>query len=253
MRNPWKFSFDPLNGKLWCADVGQSAREEVDVIVSGGNYGWNVMEGFICYSPSSGCDTSGKIKPIVDYTRTDAGSITGGNVVRNSPQLPALEGRYLVGDYVTRKIFAVSDSTTPASLSLLTAGTAISTWAVDKSRNHYACTYSSSGKLMRLIDTRVGIGNYNSATPDQYYLMQNYPNPFNPTTKITFAVPQAGVGSLVVYDNTGKMVETLVNNEQLNTGIYTREFNASNLSSGVYYYKFTTGSFSETKKMLLVK
>lgn len=257
MRNPWRFAFDVPTGRLYCADVGQSAREEVDLIVSGGNYGWNVMEGFLCYSPSSGCDTSGKIKPIIDFTRTDAGSISGGYVVRSSPQLPALEGQYLVGDYVTKKVFAVNYTGvgTPSATAtlLLTASTVVSTWGVDKAKNHYACTYTTAGKLLKLVDTRVAVNNYSSEIPDQYYLMQNYPNPFNPTTKITFAVPQSGNASLVVYDNMGRIVETIVNNENLNTGFYTKEFNASRLSSGVYYYKFTTGNFSETKKMLLVK
>lgn len=254
MRNPWKFSFDLPTGRLWCADVGQSAREEVDIIVSGGNYGWNVMEGNICYSPSSGCDTSGKIKPIVDYGRTDCTSITGGYVVRSSPQLPQLEGQYVLGDYGTKKVFAISyNGVTATSTLLLTASSAISSWGVDKSNNVYACTYASAGKLLRLVDTRVGVESLGNIVPDQYYLLQNYPNPFNPATKITFALPQSGNATLVVYDNAGKIVQTLVNNENLNSGTYTREFNALNLSSGVYYYKLTTNNFSETKKMLLVK
>lgn len=254
MRNPWRFSFDLPTGRLWCADVGQSAREEVDIIVSGGNYGWNVMEGNLCYSPSSGCDTSGKIRPIVDYGRTDCSSITGGYVVRSSPQLPQLEGQYVLGDYGTRKVFSISyNGTTATSTLLLTASTAISSWGVDKSNNVYACTYSTSGKLLKLVDTRVSIENLGNAVPDMYYLMQNYPNPFNPSTKITFAMKNPGVANLVVYDNMGRIVETLVNNENLNTGFYTKDFNASKLSSGVYYYKLTTSDFSETKKMLLVK
>ena len=254
MRNPWKFSFDLPTGRLWCADVGQSAREEVDIIVGGGNYGWNVMEGNICYSPSSGCDTSGKIRPIQDYGRSDCSSITGGYVVRSSPQLPQLEGQYVFGDYGTRKVFAINyNGSTATSTLLLTASAGLSSWAVDKSKNLYACTYGASGKLMKLVDTRVGVEGLGNIVPDQYYLLQNYPNPFNPSTKITFALPQSGNASLVVYDNMGKIVQTLVNNENLNSGTYTKDFNAGNLSSGIYYYKLVTGSFSETKKMLLVK
>jgi glucose/arabinose dehydrogenase len=254
MRNPWKTSFDFTTGRFWCADVGQSAREEVDIIVSGGNYGWNVMEGNICYSPSSGCDTSGKIKPIMDYGRSDCSSITGGYVVRSSPQLPDLEGKYVFGDYGTRKIFSIAyDGTTATSTFLLTGSAAISSWGVDKSKNVYACTYGTSGKLMKLVDTRVGVEGLGNIVPDQFYLMQNYPNPFNPSTKITFALPQSGNVTLAVYDNSGKIVQTLVNNESMSSGTYTKDFNAVNLSSGVYYYKLVTNSFSETKKMLLVK
>ncbi|MBP9095175.1 MAG: T9SS type A sorting domain-containing protein, partial [Ignavibacteria bacterium] len=174
--------------------------------------------------------------------------------VRSSSQLPLLEGQYVFGDYGTRKVFAINyNGSTATSTLLLTAGTAISSWAVDKSKNIYACTYGTSGKLLKLVDTRVGVEGLGNIVPDQFYLLQNYPNPFNPSTKITFALPQSGNVTLAVYDNSGKIVQTLVNNENMSSGTYTKDFNAVNLSSGVYYYKLVTNSFSETKKMLLVK
>ena len=57
LRNPWRFSFDPQSGRLWAADVGQDRVEEIDLINNGKNYGWNIMEGSLCYNPSSGCNT----------------------------------------------------------------------------------------------------------------------------------------------------------------------------------------------------
>ncbi len=96
-------------------------------------------------------------------------------------------------------------------------------------------------------------------TPSNYLLQQNYPNPFNPVTKIKYTIPSTplsfgeGLGvRLIVYDVLGNEVATLVN-EQKPAGIYEVEFNASQLSSGIYYYKLTAGSFTETKKMLLLK
>ncbi len=83
--------------------------------------------------------------------------------------------------------------------------------------------------------------------------MQNYPNPFNPSTKITFAVPASGKVTLTVFDNMGREVQRLVNNETYNTGVFTKDFVSNGLSSGVYYYKLSVNNFSETKKMLLVK
>ena len=82
LRNPWRFSFDRLTGDLWTGDVGQGAREEVDLIVRGGNYGWNTMEGFLCFNPSSDCDQTGLVLPVIDYNRQAGVSVTGGYVYR---------------------------------------------------------------------------------------------------------------------------------------------------------------------------
>jgi hypothetical protein len=106
-----------------------------------------------------------------------------------------------------------------------------------------------------------GVYEYNSATsidstlteaPTAFKLFQNYPNPFNPSTKISW---QSTVGSwqtLKVYDVLGREVATLVNEEKP-AGIYEIEFNASELSSGIYFYKLQTHDFSETKKMILIR
>ncbi|HEX2786683.1 MAG TPA: M14 family zinc carboxypeptidase [Ignavibacteria bacterium] len=95
------------------------------------------------------------------------------------------------------------------------------------------------------------IGN-NSEIPLKYSLFQNYPNPFNPSTSIKFDIPKTGFVTLNVYDLLGRQVAQLVN-EVKNAGSYNMEFNASNLSSGVYYYKLETADFSDTKKMILIK
>ncbi|MBN8572182.1 MAG: T9SS type A sorting domain-containing protein, partial [Ignavibacteria bacterium] len=91
-----------------------------------------------------------------------------------------------------------------------------------------------------------------STMPDKFSLEQNYPNPFNPTTKIRFELPKSSFISLKVYNSSGKEVDELINGK-LSAGIFEETFNASKLSSGVYFYKLTTDEFVETKKMLLVK
>ncbi len=88
--------------------------------------------------------------------------------------------------------------------------------------------------------------------PTVYSLSQNYPNPFNPSTNIDFSIQKPGLVTLKVYNILGQEVTTLINKE-MNTGTYTYSFNASNLSSGVYFYSITSGSFKLTKKMLLLK
>ena len=91
-----------------------------------------------------------------------------------------------------------------------------------------------------------------SNEPIDFYLSQNYPNPFNPSTKINYSVPEYGLVTIKVYDVLGYEVATLVNKEQV-AGSYEVDFNAARLSSGIYFYKLQSGSFIETKKMILLK
>ncbi len=86
----------------------------------------------------------------------------------------------------------------------------------------------------------------------EYMLAQNYPNPFNPATKISYAIPQSGFVNLTIYDAIGREVAVLVNKSQ-SAGNYTVNFNATNLNSGVYFYKLKTGNNIIVKKMMLLK
>jgi len=97
-----------------------------------------------------------------------------------------------------------------------------------------------------------GISEENEILPDKYELSQNYPNPFNPVTTIKYQIPERGFVMLIVYDVLGKEIATLANEEKT-VGIHQVEFDASSLSSGVYFYRLRSGSFVETKKMLLMK
>lgn len=92
----------------------------------------------------------------------------------------------------------------------------------------------------------------NFDVPDNYELKQNFPNPFNPSTIIGFVLPSQSLVKLKIYDITGREVGTLVN-EELEAGEYEFQFNASNLSSGVYFYTLQTPDFKETKRMIYVR
>jgi len=97
-----------------------------------------------------------------------------------------------------------------------------------------------------------GISQTDNSIPEKFSLSQNYPNPFNPVTNLEFGISELGFVSLKIYDMLGKEVVTLVN-ENLNPGTYKCNFDASALSSGIYFYKLQTDNFSETKKMTLLK
>lgn len=92
----------------------------------------------------------------------------------------------------------------------------------------------------------------NSVLPGKNVLLKNYPNPFNPTTQISYQIKESGLVQLRIYNTLGKEVAVLVNEVQ-SQGSYVATFDASNLSSGVYFYAIRTGEFFETKKMILAK
>ena len=113
---------------------------------------------------------------------------------------------------------------------------------------------SSSGEILKSRQTiqPVGIVEIGNSIPHDFLLSQNYPNPFNPSTKIGYSVSQKSFVTLKVFDPVGSEVATLVNGE-MEAGSYNIEFNAANLPSGVYFYKIQTGTFVQTKKMILLR
>ncbi len=106
--------------------------------------------------------------------------------------------------------------------------------------------------LVRIGTGSTGVDDKNIVT--EFKLHQNYPNPFNPSTTIEFVVPSGveGLITLKVFDILGNQAATLVN-EVKETGSYEVEFNGNSLPSGIYFYKLTAGSFTETKKCILMK
>jgi photosystem II stability/assembly factor-like uncharacterized protein len=127
------------------------------------------------------------------------------------------------------------------AMNLTLDGNIIRGWAV-----------TTAGGIAMYNEVLTGINNNRNEIPSDYALTQNYPNPFNPTTKIAFSLPKAGNVRLAVYDMLGREVAVLTD-ENFTAGTHTIDFNASNLASGVYLYKIESGSFIDTKKMVLVK
>jgi glucose/arabinose dehydrogenase len=105
-RNPWRLGFDNENGRLFAGDVGQDRREEIDVVENGKNYGWDVMEGSLCFDPPSGCNTAGLEPPIHEYDRDLGGTVIVGPVYRG--EIPELFGKLIYGDFLSGTIWALS-------------------------------------------------------------------------------------------------------------------------------------------------
>ncbi|MFN3344374.1 MAG: PQQ-dependent sugar dehydrogenase [Chloroherpetonaceae bacterium] len=154
LRNMWKFSFDE-QGRIWGADVGQNAWEEINIIVSGGNYGWRKFEGNAVYNTSDPTPPNA-IFPIWVYPHSagDA-SITGGYVYRGS-RIPALYGKYIYGDYASRRIWALTyDFVNPATNQFLLQGSQlISSFGEDFNNEILVVGYNSTaGRIWRLISS----------------------------------------------------------------------------------------------------
>lgn len=153
LRNPWRISFDTNTGKLFAGDVGQNEREEIDIIAKGGNYGWRMKEGVDCYNPSSNCNAQGLIEPVHDYSQDNGDrSITGGYVYRGSA-IPALAGKYIYGDYVSGRIWALElDGDTRKSNTLILEDKGnISSFGQDIKGEVYYLNYGQ-GKVMKVVN-----------------------------------------------------------------------------------------------------
>lgn len=109
-----------------------------------------------------------------------------------------------------------------------------------------------TGELRYVVSTTTGITNLNTGIPEGYKLSQNYPNPFNPSTNIEFAIPEKNNVTLKIYNVHGQEVAVLANGEYA-AGSYIVNWNAAGIASGVYFYTIQSGSFTQTKKLLLVK
>ena len=126
--------------------------EEINIITKGANYGWNIMEGFHCYSPATGCDQSGLTLPIVEYDHSLGCSVTGGYVYRGD-KIPSLRGYYVYGDYCSGKIWALNyhDNAVIRNILLVESGLNITSFGEDLAGNLYIL--SREGGIFTIVQT----------------------------------------------------------------------------------------------------
>lgn len=154
LRNPWRIAFDAQTNDLFIGDVGQGTREEIDfqpaASAGGENYGWHVMEGSLCFNPSSGCDQTGKVLPIAEYDHTVGCSVTGGYMYRGSLN-SLLQGHYFYGDFCSGALFSLEGNNT-SGWNITPLGDtpySISTFGEDENGELYLADYGT-GKIYQL-------------------------------------------------------------------------------------------------------
>jgi glucose/arabinose dehydrogenase len=154
LRNPWRFSFDRSTGDLWIGDVGQNRYEEVDRATrSSGlgraaNWGWRAMEGNVCYSPRTGCRTTGLRRPLTTYPHSAGCAIIGGYVYRGP--IAMLRGAYLFGDACTGKIWSVVASGATRQTRVLMADTPVAITSFGEGENGTLYVTAANGRVYRL-------------------------------------------------------------------------------------------------------
>ena len=153
LRNPWRFSFDRETGELWIGDVGQNRAEEINLqsnLSKGGeNYGWRIMEGAACFNPSQNCDRTGLTPPVLEYTRDQGVSVTGGYVYRGA-SFPSLRGTYIYGDYESGRIWGIRRQGTRFDNRLLIdSDLNISTFGEDEAGELYVA-HHGRGEIFRI-------------------------------------------------------------------------------------------------------
>jgi glucose/arabinose dehydrogenase len=153
LRNPWRFSFDRQTGDLYLADVGQGTREEVNFQPAGSgtgaNYGWNIMEGSLCFLNPGLCSSAGLTLPVAEYDHSAGDcSVTGGYVYRGS--ISSLRGTYLYGDFCSGRIWGLRHNGVAwENILLLDSTLLISTFGEDEAGELYVADYGA-GAIYRI-------------------------------------------------------------------------------------------------------
>ena len=251
LRNPWRFSFDRTTNDLWIADVGQNSFEEINKVTSdmgsGIDFGWRCYEGNVILN-ASGCANANTFHdPIHTYpTSFNVGmSITGGYVYRGS-SYPSLVGKYIYGDYISGRIWALEEPTTGSFVNreiFKMSNNEISTFGEDATGELYVAGYSS-GKIFKI--TAPIISSIKSLSTIQNLTIA--PNPFKESTKISFHSNHSISVTYKIFDTVSKVV--FEQKETTRTGANVLNLSLTNLHAGVYFLTISGKEGIITKKLI---
>ena len=144
LRQPWRFSFDSKTGDLWVGDVGQNRFEEINIVRSGENHGWNVFEGYELFSTKFRKENLNLINPVISFRRSHGVSITGGYVIRSKGvNNESYEGVYICADYQSKKIWGIKQKNRTLEMvrEIGNCPDRLVSFGIDKKRNIYAIGY----------------------------------------------------------------------------------------------------------------
>jgi glucose/arabinose dehydrogenase len=244
LRNAWRCSFDPVTRKLWAGDVGQNNYEEIDTIISGGNYGWNVKEGYHCFPTSvSVCDSAGFQSPVWEYSHGVGYSITGGYVYRGS-MMPALVGKYVYADY-NGKVWALTYAGLPLTQNafLFNLGTNISSFGVDRNNELYVIGYNKSNLRIHLLEQ---VGGSVKAAPFGQSL-NVCPNPAIDVLRVETSF--RGKVQIEIIDVTGRVIVT----EESDDLELFHLVSLKGFHNGIYCMVVRSDLGSQTRKFIVLR
>jgi len=248
LRNPWKFSFDRLNGDIWIGDVGQSEIEEINkasATDAGLNYGWRCYEGSTAFNNANCPNASTLTFPVTEYAHSNGQfkcSVTGGYRYRGTT-FSNFEGWYFYADYCSGEIGSlVYNSTTDTWNSTLKDFSGNwSAFGEDVNGEIYVSDLSS-GNIYRLIDTSLSVDDYNLNN------ISIYPNPTNTELTINFSNNTTASSCKVsIYNVQGNVVKTIGHNLAS-----IEKINVSNLSSGLYILKINANNGEQLIHKLVI-
>jgi hypothetical protein len=242
VRNPWKFSFNRLNGDLWIADVGQDAMEEINKIPSpltpGLNFGWKCYEGTI---PRAGCvPVSAVTMPFAEYTQASTGgcSVTGGYVYTGSIY-PNFLNKYFFADYCLSRIGTVNSAGAISYSATFPEDLNITTFGEDINGELYVNNIST-GIIYKIIDTSLAVNTFSKGD------VKLYPNPA--TSEVFLSGPNINYPAIVsISDMNGK----LLSNQSLAEAAHA--INTGSLQSGIYLVSIKDHSGADYSSKLIIK
>lgn len=272
VRNPYRWSFDRLTGDLWIADVGQGAWEEVDFQPAGSaggeNYGWDTMEGNHCFEPPSGCDQTGLVLPIHEYSHGQGCSITGGYVYRGAA-IPELQGTYFFADYCFDTIWSLRYNGTNVTefidrtAELAPGGgltiTDISGFGEDGFGELYIVDRgtTTTGEVYKLLPEPGDISAPTRGFGSGLELRSVAPNPSSGGASFSLMAREAGALNVEIIDVSGRSVRRFAA-RPVQAGAVTVQWDGRDeagrgLPTGVYFARATLGGHTSATSIGIVR